>query len=336
MNFDISPATRQLQTLYNGVVATLPSLLLAMIVFALFWFLARSLRMLVIRIWATREQGRNVALVLGRLTSGLVIFLGLLVSLSVVFPTINAASLLGALGVGGVAIGFAFRDILQNLLAGILILLTQPFRIGDQIVVGDAEGTVEDIQIRATVLRTYDNRQVVIPNADLFTNRVTVNTAYDRRRLQYDVGIGYGDDVARAKKLMLEALGGIEGVLPDPAPEALVVDLAGSSVNIRLRWWINPPRRKDAVGSVDAVLHAVRDQLVSNGVDLPFPTRQILLHDQTEATDGDRAKQREGWPAGKGQPPRPRWKVLENAGKPATQTDRPSDGPADKPDDKRA
>ncbi len=311
MNIDISPATKQLQALYDGFVAALPNLVLAIIVFAIFWFLARFLRGLVTRIWASRDQGQNVARVLGRLASGLIIFVGLLISLSVVFPTINAASLLSALGVGGVAVGFAFREILQNLLAGILILLTQPFHIGDQIVVGDAEGTVEDILVRATVLRTYDNRQVVIPNSDLFTNRVTVNTGYDKRRLQYDVGIGYGDDVARAKQLMLEAVGELEGVLSDPAPEALVVDLAGSSVNIRLRWWINPPRRKDAVSSVDTVLHAVRDKLIGGGVDLPFPTQQILFHDQTEATDGDRRQQREGWPAGKGEVPRPRWKVLE-------------------------
>ncbi|WP_229755789.1 mechanosensitive ion channel family protein, partial [Deinococcus soli (ex Cha et al. 2016)] len=104
--------------------------------------------------------------------------LGVLVALTVVFPTLTAASLFGALGVRGVAIGFAFKDIFQNLLAGLLILITRPFRIGDQIVSGEHEGTVEDIQVRATLLHTYDNRRVVIPNSELYTNRVIVNTAY--------------------------------------------------------------------------------------------------------------------------------------------------------------
>ncbi|MFP3354118.1 mechanosensitive ion channel, partial [Pseudoalteromonas sp. SIMBA_153] len=94
------------------------------------------------------------------------------------------AKLIGALGIGSVAIGFAFKDIFQNLLSGILLLISEPFRIGDQIVSGDYEGTVEDIKIRATTIRTYDGRQVVIPNSDLYTSALTVNTAYKQRRLQ--------------------------------------------------------------------------------------------------------------------------------------------------------
>jgi uncharacterized membrane protein len=108
-----------------------------------------------------------------------------------------------------VAIGFAFRDILQNFLAGILLLLTEPFRIDDQIIVKEFEGTVEDIQTRATMIRTYDGRRIVIPNAELFTESVIVNTAFEKRRLEYDVGIGYGDDIERAKALILEAIAGV-------------------------------------------------------------------------------------------------------------------------------
>ncbi|MXV22113.1 mechanosensitive ion channel family protein, partial [Deinococcus xianganensis] len=107
---------------------------------------------------------------------------------------------------------FAFKDIFQNLLAGLLILITRPFRIGDQIVSGEHEGTVEDIQVRATLLRTYDNRRVVIPNSELYTNRVIVNTAYDRRRLAVTVGIGYGDDIAQAKRIILDTLAGVEEI----------------------------------------------------------------------------------------------------------------------------
>jgi small-conductance mechanosensitive channel len=101
--------------------------------------------------------------------------------------------------------------------------------------------------VRATTIRTYDGRRVVIPNAELFTNAVTVNTAFEKRRLQYDLGIGYGDDIGQARQLILEAMRGVDGVLSDPAPDALVVGLADSTVNIRARWWIQPPRRADAL-----------------------------------------------------------------------------------------
>jgi small-conductance mechanosensitive channel len=185
-------------------------------------------------------------------------------------------------------------------------LLTEPFRIGDQIVHGAYEGTVEEIETRATTIRTYDGRRVVIPNADLFTQPVTVNTAYDVRRLEYDVGIGYGDDLAQAKHLMLQAMRDVEGVLADPAPDVLVMDLAPSSVVLRARWWIRPPRRADALDARDRVLTVIVATLTEHGIDLPVPTQQILFHDQTEATDGDRRRQREGWPAGQGEVPRPR------------------------------
>ena len=168
------------------------------------------------------------------------------------------------------------------------------------------EGTVENIETRATTILTYDGRRIVIPNAELFTNAVTVNTAFDRRRTEYDVGIGYGDDIDRAKQLMLEALYSVNEVLKDPAPDVLVLDLAESTVKIRVRWWISPPRRIDDMRSRDKVICAVKKKLVENGIDLPYPTRQILFHDQTEETDGDRSLQREGWSAGKSKVPKPR------------------------------
>jgi small conductance mechanosensitive channel len=159
--------------------------------------------------------------------------------------------------------------------------------------------------VRATMIRTYDGRRVVIPNAELFTNAVTVNTAFDKRRLQYDVGIGYGDDISLAWHLIFQAMRGVDGVLSDPAPDALVVKLAGSRVNIRARWWIQPPRRADALDLQDRVLQAIKEKLTANRIDLPFPTQQVLFHDQTEESDGNRQRQREGWPAGNGEAPRP-------------------------------
>jgi small-conductance mechanosensitive channel len=168
------------------------------------------------------------------------------------------------------------------------------------------EGTVENIETRATTILTYDGRRIVIPNAELFTNSVTVNTAFDKRRTEYDFSIGYGDDIDCAKQLMLEALYSVNEVLKDPAPDVLVVELAESTVKIRVRWWIAPPRRIDDMRSRDKVICAIKKKLVENGIDLPYPTRQILFHDQTEETDGDRSLQREGWPAGKSKVPKPR------------------------------
>lgn len=287
----------------NDFIILLPNIVLAVIVFAIFFFIARNLKRLVRRLTQDRRQAHNLGLVLGRLAQGAVILMGLFIALSIVIPSLKASDLVQLLGISGVAIGFAFRDILQNFLAGILILLTEPFQIDDQIVFKNFEGTVEQIQTRATTIRTYDGRRIVIPNSELFTNSVIVNTAFEHRRLEYEIGIGYGDDIDTARRLILEAMNEIDGVLASPAADAIVVELAGSAVNIRARWWVQPPRRADVLDLQDRVLTNIKNKLVANGIDLPFPTQQILFHDQTEATDGDRRHQREGWPAGKGEVP---------------------------------
>ncbi|MEA5504642.1 mechanosensitive ion channel family protein [Halotia wernerae UHCC 0503] len=306
MNADISALFDKMQKMVNGFIALLPNILLGLIVFAIFIVIGRSIKKLVKRLTRHRRQARNLGMVLGRLAQGTTILVGLFIALSIVIPSLKASDLVQLLGISGVAIGFAFRDILQNFLAGILILLTEPFQIDDQIVFKGFEGTVENIQTRATTIRTYDGRRIVIPNSELFTNSVTVNTAFENRRLEYDIGVGYADDLELTKQLILEAMLSVDIVLKDPAPDALVMELAESTVNIRARWWISPPRRADSLDSRDQVISAIKRKLVESGIDLPFPTRQILFHDQTEETDGDRSRQREGWPAGKSEVPKSR------------------------------
>lgn len=286
--------------LINGFFELLPNLVIALVVIAMFWLLAKGVRWLIGRL--THKQGAaNIGIVLGRLAYGGIILLGLLVGLTIAAPSVKPADLLSTLGVGGVAIGFAFRDILQNFLAGILLLIRQPFAIGDQIVFGDYEGTVEQIETRATLIKTYDGRQVVIPNGEIYTNSLLVNTAYQARRSQYDVGIGYGDDLREAMQVMLETMRSIDGVLEDPAPDVITAELAGSSVNLRARWWTRP-ERSEVVRVGHEVITAIKEQLDAAHIDMPYPTQVVLLHDQTEETDGDRSTQREGWPAGQNPP----------------------------------
>jgi small conductance mechanosensitive channel len=284
----------------EDVAANAPNVVIAAVALLLFFALGRAVRALVARVGRTRRKHRNYTLVLGRLAQGLVTVFGVLVACVIVLPNFTPASLVSFLGIGSVAIGFAFRDVLQNYLAGILLLLTEPFRIGDQIVFGEFEGTVENIETRATFIRTYDGRRVVVPNAELFTNAVMVNTAFEKRRLEYDVGVGYGDDVDRAKALILEAMRRVDGVLAEPPPDVLTMELAESAVALRARWWIEPPAKASALDARDQVLAAIKRTLQDHGIDLPFPTRQVLFHDQTEEADGDRGSQREGWPAARG------------------------------------
>lgn len=307
--FSVSPAVlwSQVNGLLAGFVRMLPNLVIALVVFGVFFVIAKLVRKGLRRV-TDGHRSEHLGILLGRLGQAVILFVGLIVAVSIVVPGVGGAELMQLLGVGGVAIGFAFRDILQNFVAGILILLNQPFRIGDQIVFKDFEGTVENIETRATIVRTYDGVRVLIPNGELFTNAMRVNTAYASRRSQYDVGIGYGDDLATAQTVFLEAVKQVDGVLTDPAPDAIPWELADSDVKLRVRWWTDA-RRADVVKTKGAVILAVEKAAKTHGIDLPFPTQVVLFHDQTEETDGDRRAQREGWPARPkdGDRPRSRW-----------------------------
>jgi small-conductance mechanosensitive channel len=238
-----------------------PYILVAFLVFAIFYFAGRVVRRVLVAFAVRTRRRHNLGLVLGRLGHAATVFIGLLVALVIALPGFTPGQLVGALGISSVAIGFAFRDILQNFLAGILLLLSEPFRIGDQIRAGEFEGTVEDIQTRATMIRTYDGRRIVVPNSNLFVNPVTVNTAFQHRRLEHDFPFRIGDDVERMKALLLASLRDAAGVLRDPAPDALVVDLTDTALKIRLRWWIDPPAHYELRNGLDTVLTAVNERL---------------------------------------------------------------------------
>lgn len=289
-----------IDNMVDAVVARLPHMAIALVIFVVFYIIAKIVRS-VIRNTTAERQSANVGKVMGRISQWVIIFLGLMIAVAVVAPTVTPGRVLATLGVGGVAIGFAFKDILQNFMAGLLILLREPFQVGDQIVSGDHEGTVESIETRATMIKTYNGRRVVIPNSQIYTNPVVVNTAYDTQRSQYDVGIGYGDDLREAAKVILKAVKASPGVLEDPAPEVLVVELAGSTVNLRPRWWCKSDRAS-VVNTSHEVIANIKEALDEANIDMPYPTSVQLFHDQTESTDGDRTRQREGWPAGDNPP----------------------------------
>lgn len=303
IDVDATTVWETVDNMVDGLLDRLPFIILGVVIFFIFFIIAKVARR-IIRKSTEKKDSANLGRVIGRITQWSLIFVGLMVGVAVISPSITPGKLLTTLGVGGVAIGFAFKDILQNFMAGLLILIREPFTRGDQIISGDFEGTVESIETRATIIKTYDGRRVVIPNSQIYTNPVVVNTAYDARRSQYDIGIGYGDDLRHAAEVILKTLQNIEGVLQDPAPEVLVVELAGSSVNLRARWWTKADQAT-VIHTADKVIGRIKEALDDSHVDMPYPTQVVLFHDQTEETDGDRTRQREGWPTGE-DPPEPK------------------------------
>lgn len=264
-----------------------PYICIAIAVFIIFWLLTKLFKFFIRKTLENRSYTRqNLVLVLNRVGSTFILFFGFLIALVIAIPGFTPSQLIGALGIGSVAIGFAFKDIFQNLLSGVLILLSEPFRIGDDIVVNGMEGNVEDIQIRATFLRSPDGRRIVIPNATVYTSAVTVNNAYQRRRCEFMVGIGYEDNIQQAKDIILKILDHNRNVLSQPAFSVNVTALADFSINLTVRWWVNTTETTTSA-SISEIQELVVTAFDEKGISIPYPVQEVKVYrgDQSDNTE---------------------------------------------------
>jgi small-conductance mechanosensitive channel len=254
-----------------------PYIIIAIIVIIIFWLLSKLFKLFISKTIANRSYTRqNLVLVLNRIGSTLIIFFGFLIAMVIAIPGFTPAQLMSALGIGSVAIGFAFKDIFQNMLSGILILLGEPFRIGDTIIVNNMEGTVEDIQVRATFLRSPDGRRVVIPNATVYTSAIIVNTAYTQRRCEFSVGIGYEDDVQKAKKIISSILDYEQTVLTQPSFSVNVSNLADFSVKLSVTWWVNTQDTTTSA-SISLIQERVVEAFHQEKISIPYPVQEVKV-----------------------------------------------------------
>lgn len=275
----IGLVTHKLDTWLSDSISLIPNLIVALVVFLIFFVIARIGRKLVI----SKAEGLNRP-GLGNLLGGLfkvsIMIAGFLIAATIVFPSLNAGSLISGLGIGSVAIGFAFKDILQNWLAGLLILLRQPFEPGDVIVVDGHEGVVEAVETRATVLKTFDAQRIIIPNSQIYTSAILVRTAYPVRRSQYEVGISYSEDVVKASASILSAIASVKGVEATPAPDISTIHLSANITTLRVRWWVDAHNASPYVVQSD-VLKTIKNSMRENGIDMPLETVVNLLQPET-------------------------------------------------------
>ena len=204
---------------------------------------ARVVRRGVERALRRTDAERHVVVVVATLAFYAAGAVGLVVALSI--GGVNLGVLIGSLGLGAVALGFALQDIVSNFSAGIVLLLEHPFTEGDHIAIPDAEGEVEEIRVRATRLRAPDGQLVIVPNKLLFTQVLTNGSAAMRRRVEVPLEVPYGQDLARAREVLLATAAEVEGVSEDPAPRLLTDDLGQGGRRLRLMLWVDV-RRHDA------------------------------------------------------------------------------------------
>ncbi len=222
---------------------------------------------------AERRRGDlRGALVLARLVRLGVVGLALIYALAQV--GVRIGPLVAAAGVGGVALAFAVKSIFENFLAGILLLLRRPFRPGDEIAALDFAGTVEDVNLRTVVLRTYDGRRVHLPNGNVLSSPIVNESAFPVRRSELLVGVAYAADVARAADELRRAAEQVPGVVADPPPEAYAFQFGASSVDLCLRFW-HASSTAEGWRVRHAVLAGAKRRL--EAVEIPIPFEQLTV-----------------------------------------------------------
>ncbi|WP_159808792.1 mechanosensitive ion channel family protein [Litoreibacter roseus] len=274
-----STLSSQLDAYITGAIEASPKIVLALFIIFVTWAVVAVARFILRRVCARMRLRRNLVDVLSMLTSTTIWLTGLLIALAVVFPSITPGKALTTLGLGSVAIGFAFKDTFENFLAGILILLREPFAIGDHVECEDVEGQIEEITIRDTRIRQTDGQLVVTPNHHLFQNPVTVRTDKDLRRTTIICGVAYGENVDEARKVIQDAVAHVDTVRDDVKDvEIYAQSFGASSIDFEVTWWTGS-KPHDIRASRDQVIAAVKSALDEAGIEIPFPYRTLTFNE---------------------------------------------------------
>ncbi len=280
----------------DAFIRALPRLAVAVVLILIGIALGRLLRWASRRLLA-RTHTTSFATVMSKLLGSTVVALAVLGAITVTFPSVKPVDLLAGLGFFSLAVGFAFQDILENTLSGVLMLFRQPFTAGDQIEVQGQAGTVQAITIRETRIKTYDGQLILIPNRDVYKSVIRVQTHYEQRRLSFIVGVAYENDAAEACRVIRDALATVSGVATEPAPEALVDQLNVSTVDLEARFWADPRQNESRLLTHEAIT-AVKTALDEAGIEMPAdivalqatPSFRAALQNDGEITPGGSLK----------------------------------------------
>jgi len=241
---------------------------------------------LINRLLSARNVDRHARVPLMKVTTFVVVF----AALGIAFGLAGFGNILTSLATiaaaATLAIGFAMQDVIANFVAGIFIFTDRPFRIGDWIEWDNNEGVVEDISLRVTRVKTFDNELLTVPNSVLTSGVIKNPVAEEKLRLQFLFGIGYDDDIEQATDIIVEEAENHDGIMDDPAPTVRLTELGDSYVGLKSRIWIDDPSRSDFVKTRGQYVTAVKNRFDEAGIDIPYPQRELSGELELPAVEG--------------------------------------------------
>lgn len=268
--------TKKFDTWYESFVSMLPNLAIAILIVVGFWILAKIVQKYSGKALDKSQVNINLKNLITSTLRILTIGLGFVFALGVLKLDKTVMSFLAGLGVAGIAIGFAFQDLAANFISGIMIAVRSPFKIGDVILIGSTQGTVLDIKLRDTVIKNFDGQLIIVPNKDFMSKEITNYAANGERKLKFTVGVGYNDDLIKAKETIKNALKDQPYILKDPEMLVFCDNFGASAMDIQVYFWVKYPG-EDIVAAKDDAIIKVKKALDDGGFDIPFPIRTLDL-----------------------------------------------------------
>ncbi|MEH6561575.1 MAG: mechanosensitive ion channel family protein [Marinobacter sp.] len=269
----------QILDIGRGAIEILPQLFISLVILFITYALAKLAKHIAKSVLKKTRLRQSLANLMVLFSSLAIWLVGLMISAIIAFPDLTPTKMLAGLGIGSVAIGFAFKDIFENFLAGIIILIRREMRINDFVACEGYEGTVEAILVRETHIRKTDGELVILPNSMLFKNPLTIRTDLEERRTTIICGVGYGENVDEARSVIKQAVTACKTVITDTRPVQIFAnEFADSSINFEVTWWTGS-RPLDIRQSRDEVIASIKAALDKAGIEIPFPYRTLTFKD---------------------------------------------------------
>lgn len=262
----------------NQLIPWVISLFVALLIFFIGRWIAAKIVRISKRMMARGGMDSMLSNFLGNLLHGLLIAVVIIAALD--HLGIQTTSLLAVLGAAGLAVGLALKDSLGNFSSGVMLIIFRPFREGDYVEAGGVAGTVENVGIFSTIMITPDNREIIVPNGQIYGGTITNVSARETRRLDLVIGISYDDDIRKARELVMEIIEQDERILKEPAPVVNVAELGESSIDLNVRPWVN----KGDYWNVRAdLLETIKTRFDENGISIPFPQQDVHMYEVKSA-----------------------------------------------------
>jgi small conductance mechanosensitive channel len=280
MNFNIEKAINivagKLNNWLEDTISMLPNVMVAFLILILFYLLAKVIRIISRRILNRLSERASIN---NNLISSILyiitLSIGLIISLNVLHLQQTVTSLLAGAGIAGLAIGFAFQDISANFIAGVLMAFRQPIKVGDIINTKGYTGIVEQIDMRVTIIKTFQGLHVLIPNKDVFQTPVTNYTKTYERRIDLEVGISYGEDLERVRDITIAAVDRMPFLLEDQDINLYYKEFGDSSINFIIMIWVHYPDEPGFLKARSELIIAIKKAFDKNGITIPFPIRTL-------------------------------------------------------------